>query len=104
MILIGIMSKIYIEKLIILKDAWPKFFYIKKEEDNCLNIMTDLENYTAPYNVILDKILNSNTVNSRLFQVSLISSRAFRVFQVSRSPPRPTISLSRDVLRSARKK
>ena len=39
-----------------------------------------------------------------LCQVSFISSRASRLFQVSRSPPRPTISLSRDALRSARKK
>ena len=37
-------------------------------------------------------------------QVSFISSRASRVFQVSRSPPRPTISLSREALRSARNK
>ena len=37
-------------------------------------------------------------------QVSFISSRASRLFQVSRSPPRPTISLSRDTLRSTRKK
>ena len=37
-------------------------------------------------------------------QVSFISSWASRVFQVSRSPSRPTISLSREVLRSTRKK
>ena len=41
---------------------------------------------------------------SCLFRVSFISSRASPVFQVLRSPPSPTISLSRDALRSARKK
>ena len=41
---------------------------------------------------------------SLLFQVSFISIRASRVFQVSRSPSLPTISLSREALWSARKK
>ena len=46
----------------------------------------------------------SITITTSYSQVSFISSRASRVFQVSRSPSRPTISLSHEALWSARKK
>ena len=36
---------------------------IEKEEENFLNIMTDMNNYNRSYNVILDYILNSNNFN-----------------------------------------
>ena len=61
-----------------------------------------------PYNIAIFEqyfpFSLKNTVKSRLFQVSFISSGASRVFQVLRSPPRSTISLSRDALEKARKK
>ena len=41
------------------KRRLAEMFYIKKEGNNCLNVITDLKNYKLVYNVILNQLLFS---------------------------------------------
>ena len=38
------------------KRCLAEMFYIKKEGNNCLNVITDLKNYKPTYNVILNQL------------------------------------------------
>ena len=42
-----------------LKRCLAEIFYIKKEVNSWLNVITDLKNYIPSYNVILEQLLNS---------------------------------------------
>ena len=79
--------------------------YISYLSSNIILSILSIESMQISTHYILALITSHVFHYSDIYsQVSFISNRASRVFQVSRSPPRPTISLSRDALWSTRKK
>ena len=46
------------------KRCLAELFYVKKEGNNCLNVITDLNNYKPAYNIILNQFLFSKFFGS----------------------------------------